>query len=178
MYRYRNIALGMGKDGQIYAIRVDESGKPIWNPLGYSTSCDVIRPVSRERLQELREDTELYREEWKLAVKDDRTDESLDDFVDSLLADYPGDENFPYKDESYVDDIIGDGDSQVSRETADRDAEELTGEPVGTWESSGWFGPQEPFARVYCSPELLETYYSHLETHQDNCNHFARAKED
>lgn len=173
MKHYR--PLGMDNEGKIYALEIDENTKkPVWNSLGYSTSCAVIRPVSEGLLEAYKTDIDYYRDDWKEAVRADLTEDSLEDFAKSQLAECDGDEEFPWKDDSFVDDIIGDDTMLVARDTADADAEDITGEPVGTWESAGWFGPQEPFAKVYAPKQLVEEYYKHLETHHDNCNHFAR----
>ena len=80
----RTMTLGVDKHGQVYGIAVDENGEFVPNSLGYSTSCYVIRPVSQDTLDYLRNDEESVLEIWQMAVGDDTTRLGLKDFFEEL----------------------------------------------------------------------------------------------
>ena len=147
--------LGMDDRGEIYAATLDENGQLT------DTSCEVIRPVSKETLDYLRNDEESVLETWQMAVQGDNTRLGLSDYFEQLKdeTDDADGEGFPGKDNSGVAALIGDGVGQIARERADADAEAQTGETVGTWESSGWFPPRKRFAVEYASKKLIKEFY-------------------
>lgn len=79
------MTLGVDKDGQVYGIEIDDKGTFAWNSLGYTTSCVVIRPVSKETLDYLRKDEESVLEIWQMAVHDDRTRLGLKEFFKEAM---------------------------------------------------------------------------------------------
>ncbi len=150
--------LGMDKRGEIYAAQMDVDGNLL------NESCDVIRPVSKKTLKYLREDEESVEDLWKCAVASGNTRLGLSEYFQSTLDEMYDDdgEGFPSKDDSFVDDIIGAGEGQVTRERADADAERCTGDEVGTWEASGWFPPTKRFAVEYADKATLKAYYEKI----------------
>ena len=116
---------------------------------------DVLRPVSTEDLEKRRDPSEIKeycRDLWKEAVRAGVTEDSLDDYVDAVIAESDMDDNeemYPGKDESDCDYLIPD-----IREEADTYMSEEEGIEIGTWESSGcyepsthWFGRETPFQK-------------------------------
>jgi hypothetical protein len=110
---------------------------------------DVIRPVEDSTLDYLRNQSERedeYKDFWKQAVAADATEESFQDWYDSLWEeefDEDDPEDFHGKDDSdcqYLD--------EEKRLAADNFLYSEYGMRVGTWESSGGYPPafrNEPF---------------------------------
>lgn len=101
-----------------------------------------IRPVSKEKLDELQslEGCKAYNKDvWKQAVQYNDYEESLEDFCQSLLDDWSGDENYPFKDDSDIDRLeeIDINSGKTLREVIDAKMMELFNIEVGTWEASG-----------------------------------------
>lgn len=114
------------------------------------SNMNVIRPVSLEQLKEMRtlEGCKDYHKEiWVQAVTSDSTEDSLDDFCQSLLdeLDANNDEDFPFKDNSGTDilDEFVNGTSETLRTIVDDFIQSAFGYKVGTWESSGSYSPKE-----------------------------------
>ena len=112
---------------------------------------DVLRPVTAEQLDRLREPDEIreyLREDWKLAVQGDHTESSLDEYVEECMDEYDLDENeemYPGKDESGLENL-----SYDERDEADAFMEKEYDMTVGTWECSGWYAPTSTFSnRTY-----------------------------
>jgi hypothetical protein len=126
---------------------------------------DVLRPVTEEQLETLRDPDNIkdyLREDWKLAVQNDATESSLDDFVDEAVQEYDLDENeemYPGKDESGLENLTID-----ERDQADAFMENEYDMTIGTWESSGWYAPTSTFGKekyngfdyVFDTPEAHE----------------------
>lgn len=111
---------------------------------GNVNSFDVIRPVSAELLEQLHDLDywkENYRYWWIDAVRAGKTDESLEEFFQSLMDEEDnGCEEFIGKDSSDCD--VFDYDDKL-RKKCDAYIEKLTGKAVGTWESGGFYSPMK-----------------------------------
>lgn len=99
------ITLGADKEGQVYGLELNEDGSWRRNPLGYSTNCDVIRPVSKETYEYVTEDSESAKEAWQSCVAGDLTELGLKEWFKEHVA---SDELF---DESYVSELLDDEDN-------------------------------------------------------------------
>lgn len=184
------ITLGISKEGEIYGLELKKDGNWRENSLGYYTSCVVIRPVDKETLSYNRDDPESVLDDWKYAVEQDRTQDSLQEYWEDLLADVDGEEDWPGKDDSFVYDLLEDDrNPSVAAYNATSAAEKATyresvewliqncdkvglePDAMATWEASGSFPPNEPFAIPLAPTELLEQYYQHLEK---TCKNFHR----
>lgn len=118
---------------EIFIARVQENGQAFW---------DVLRPVSAERLERLRDESEIKeycRDLWKQAVIADATEDSLDEYVQEIIDECGMDDDeemYPGKDES---------DCQYLTEELRKEADDYLAEhedfEVGTWESSGSYAP-------------------------------------
>ena len=100
----------------------------------------VLRIVPADRLKDLQSVEGLkkygFDDDWRNAVYAGHTELGLDDWLEELLDDIDGDEDFPCKDNSYVDDL-----PQDVREKADEFIYDTYGIEVGTWECSGIYSP-------------------------------------
>ena len=103
---------------------------------------DVLRPVTKEMLDDLR-DAGTYKDYckdlWKCAVQQDTTELGLEDFAQELIdeADVDNDEeSFPCKDESGLEYL-----TENERKQADKFLLDEYDIEVGTWECSGSFPP-------------------------------------
>ena len=133
----QNIPVGI-YNNEIFIARIED---------GVLAGFDVLRLVSTEQLDYLRdkyERTDEYKYLWKEAVKNDKTELGLDDWLDSIWEDeYDEDdeEDFPGKDSSFLDYL-----SEEDRKAADEYLETL-GIEVGTWEASGCYAPVNYFRK-------------------------------
>ena len=115
-----------------------------------NSNFNVIRPVSMEKLEEMRtlEGCKGYHKDlWVQAVVSNSTEDSLDDFCQSLLdeLDANNDEDFPFKDDSgteILDEIVN-GTFETLRTIVDNFIQSAFGYEVGTWECSGSYSPKE-----------------------------------
>lgn len=128
----KNVPVGI-YNNEIFIARIEDGVM--------ASSFDLIRPVSVESLEYLRDRYERedeYKDFWKQAVAADRTEESFSDWFDSVWDeeyDESDEEDFPGKDNSVVDLI-----SEEERAEADNFLK-TKGIEVGTWESSGRYSP-------------------------------------
>lgn len=123
--------LFIGSDQEVY---IPDGNYPDGDP-----RYNIIRPVTKDMLEELQSVDywiENYREDWVEAVRAERTDDSLEDWMEQLVAEYCGDENFPLKDESFCDSLMGP--CNELRYNVDEYFLETFSIEVGTWECSGW----------------------------------------
>lgn len=118
-------------------------------------SVDYYRPVSKERLDDYREDMrEYYRDLWAEAGKDGRTDLSLDNYIEEECdTDLDNPEWYPSWDEGVADNVNYDPEL---RRVADLYASAKTREAVGTWEWGGYGYIEAPFDVVFSHPEFAE----------------------
>ena len=121
-------------DKEIFIAKFDENGI-IYN-------FDVLRPVTAEMLEELR-DASTYKnycdDLWRCAVRAGNTELGLEDFAQELIdeADVDNDpEAFPCKDESGLEYL-----TENERKDADDFLLESEDMEVGTWECSGLYPP-------------------------------------
>lgn len=119
-------------DKELYFVLNDENGKRYYN----------IRPVSKELLEELQslEGCKEYNKEiWVEAVRNGDCEDSLNDFCQELLDSCDGDEDYPFKDETYTNylDSINPKTGNTLREDVDAKMFSIFGFRVGTWECSG-----------------------------------------
>jgi hypothetical protein len=179
----RYITLGADRNGEVYGLEVNDDGTLRRNPLGCSTSCAVIRPVTKENYEYLTEDPQSVKEQWQQAVQADQTEKGLDDWFKEIDAEELMDKSFVY--ELLEDDdnptVKAWGSAQpVESEVDFRDhvsdalinsagVEGVESEDdVYEWESSGWFPPREPFAVEFAPKAVLDEYYAHLrETYKE-----------
>ena len=128
----QNIPVGI-YEREIYIARIVD---------GEIKGFDVLRPVTADTLEQYREPSEIreyIREDWKEAVRCDRTEDSLDEYVDEVMSEYDLDEEeemYPGKDESGLEFVTFE-----ERDEADKFMEETYGHEIGTWECSGWYAP-------------------------------------
>lgn len=173
----RYITLGADEEGQVYGLELNEDGSWKHNSLGYSTSCDVIRPVTKETYEYVTEDSESARDLWKGCVAADRTELGLDEwFKEYVTYDDPFDKSSVYE-------LLDDENNPTVAQFGRSDANDGTSgfrehlkkallespdtsieceDDVYDWESSGWFPPKKPFVVEFAPKELLEEYYAHL----------------
>lgn len=174
------ITLGINEDGEVFGLELNPDGSWRRNPLGYSTSCAVIRPVTKSNWEYYTENPESAKELWQAAVAADQTELGLDDWF-KQYTDYDD-----VLDKSFVYDLLDDDDNPTvskwlenriadgdhSCETFQQYVEELIVESDATnindpdevyeWESSGWYPPSKPFVIELAPRELLDEYYDHL----------------
>lgn len=137
MYKKNNIMekhIVVGIYNQEIFIAVVENGK--------IKHWDVLRPVSADRLESLRDETEIKeycRDLWIEAVRAGATEQGLDEYIEDIIAECEMDKNeemYPCKDESDCEYLLPE-----LREEADTYMLEEEGEEIGTWESSGCYAP-------------------------------------
>lgn len=119
-------------DKELYLVINDKKGTHYYN----------IRPVSTERLEELQslEGCKEYNKEiWVEAVRHGDCEDSLNDFCQELLDSCDGDEEYPFKDDSFTKylDYINPKTGNTLRKDVDAKMFALFGFRVGTWECSG-----------------------------------------
>ena len=173
----RYITLGADESGEVYGLELGEDGRWKRNSLGLSTSCAVVRPMTRETYEYMTEDPESAKELWQIAVSNDRTELGLEEwFREYVSTDDPFDASFVFElldDESnptvapFGRSDANDGSSGFrehlkkalleSPDTTIHDEDD-----VYRWEYSGWFSPRRPFVVEFAPKELLEEYYAHL----------------
>lgn len=98
----RYITLGADEDGYVYGLELEEDGKWRRNSLGFSTSCVVIRPVSKETYKYVTEDPESAKEIWQSCVSADMTELGLREWFEEYAS---NDELF---DMSFVHELLDD----------------------------------------------------------------------
>lgn len=173
----RFVTLGADENGEVYGLEVDEAGKWKRNPLGLSTSCAVIRPMTRASYEYLTEDPQSAKEIWKQAVVSGNTILGLDAWFDDYVS-YDG----PL-DTSFVFGLLDDENNPTVASFGMSDANDGTSkfrehvtkaflespdvgvsdeDDVAAWEASGLFPPKKPFVVEFAPKELLEEYYAHL----------------
>lgn len=181
------ITLGADEHGEVYGLELKNDGTWRGNPLGYSTSCVVIRPMKKEVYEYITEDPESAKELWKQCVEADRTEKGLDEWFDDYKD---SDDLF---DKSFVSELldseynptvsqweenrIADGDHEFESfreyvEDALINSEKVKSvncqDDVHEWESSGLFPPKRPFVVEFAPRKILDEYYAHLrKTYKD-----------
>lgn len=173
----RHITLGADENGQVYGLNLGEGGKWDRNPLGLSTSCDVVRPMSKETYEYMTEDPESARDLWRACVDEGRTDLGLKEWFEEYVSnDDPFDASFVFElldDESnptvapFGRSAANDGSSGFREhlKKALLESPDTTiscEDDVYNWECSGWFPPKKPFVIEFAPKELLEGYYARL----------------
>lgn len=94
----RYITLGADENGQVYGLELGKDGKWERNSLGYSTSCAVVRPLSKEDYEYVTKDPESAKEIWQSCVADDRTELGLEEwFKEYISYDSPFDASFVFE---------------------------------------------------------------------------------
>lgn len=106
----RCITLGADENGEVYGLELNEDGSWRRNPLGYSTSCVVIRPMSKEYYEYETEDPESAKDLWQASVAADQTELGLKEWFEEYTA--YGDTI----DTSFVSDLLDDEDNPTVRE--------------------------------------------------------------
>lgn len=173
----RYITLGADKCGQVYGLELNEDGSWRRNSLGCSTSCVVIRPLSKKDYEYATENPESAKEIWQSCVAADKTELGLEEWFKEYVMD-----DGPF-DRSWVFDLLDNEDNPTVAPFGKSDAndglskfrehlkKELLGSPdtsitseddVYDWEASGWFPPKKPFVVEFAPKDLLEEYYGHL----------------
>lgn len=170
------VTLGADRRGEVYGLEMNDDGTWRRNSLGLSTSCVVIRPVTKADYEYLTEDPQSVKEQWQQAVEADLTEKGLADWFEEIDVEELMDMSGVYE---LLDD---DNDNPTVREWTERDrssrsfrdhveaalvkSEAVTDvksmDDVYEWEASGWFPPTEPFAVEFAPKALLEEYYAHL----------------
>ena len=173
----RFVTLGADENGEVYGLEVDKTGKWKRNPLGLSTSCAVIRPMTRASYEFLTEDPQSAKEIWKRAVSADKTILGLADWFEEYVSyDDPFDTSFVFEllDDENNPTIAPFGMSDANDGTS-KFREHVTKvflespdvgvsdeDDVAAWEASELFPPKKPFVVEFAPKELLEEYYAHL----------------
>lgn len=173
----RYITLGADENGEVYGLELKEDGSWRHNSLGYSTSCAVVRPMSKEDYEYVTKDPESARDLWQDCVANGRTELGLKEwFKEYVSDDDPFDASFVFElldDESnptvapFGRSDANDGSSgfreHLKKALLESPDTSITCEDdVYGWESSGFFPPKKPFAVEFAPKELLEEYYAHL----------------
>lgn len=171
------ITLGADENGQVYGLELGKDGKWERNSLGYSTSCAVVRPLSKETHDYVTEDPESAKEIWQSCVAAGKTELGLEAwFKEYVSNDDPFDASFVFElldDESnptvapYGRSDANDGSSGFREhlKKALLESPDTTiscEDDVYNWECAGWFPPKKPFVIEFAPKELLEGYYAHL----------------
>ena len=171
----RYITLGADERGEVYGLELD-AGTWRRNPLGLSTSCVVVRPITKSSYKYMIEDPQSAKEQWQAAVAADQTEQGLDDWFDGLdksgLVDTSwvfgllDDEDNPTVSEWYAG---GDRSGESFRDHVRKllvEADAVTGvesdDDAYEWEAGGSFPPSRPFAVELAPRELHDGYYAHL----------------
>lgn len=179
----RYITLGADESGEVYGLELDEDGKWMRNPVGLSTSCVVIRPVSRETYEYVTGDPESAKDLWQDCVAHDRTELGLEEWFKEYVS---GGDLF---DVSFVFKLLDDESNPTvapfgrsgANDGTSRFREHLketllkspgvgvfTEDDIYDWEASGLFPTKRPFVVEFAPKELLEEYYAHLrETYKE-----------
>ena len=173
----RYITLGADENGEVYGLELGEDGRWERNSLGLSTSCAVVRPVSRKSYEYVTEDPESAKELWQSCVADDRTELGLEEwFKEYVSNDDPFDASFVFEllDDESNPTVAPFGRSDANSGSSgfrERLKKALLESPdvgvtdeddVYEWECSGWFPPRRPFVVEFAPKELLREYYAHL----------------
>lgn len=98
----RYITLGADENGYVYWLQIFEDGSWVRNSLGLSTSCGVIRPVSREDYEYVTGNPESAKDIWQSCVADDKTELGLEEWFNEYVSE--GDQF----DESFVFELLDD----------------------------------------------------------------------
>ena len=154
----RYITLGADENGYVYGLELNDKGQWRHNSLGYSTSCVVIQPISRETYEYATEDPESAKELWQACVADDRTELGLDEWFEKYVS---NDDQF---DKSFVSELLDDEDNPTVRRhnlsiKKRIDEEEETDESDGIISSDGIWGEDgRPMSfREHVKRALLES---------------------
>lgn len=179
----RYITLGADENGEVFGLELNEDGSWQRNSLGLSTSCVVIRPVSKETYKYVTEDPESAKDIWQSCVAADKTELGLEEwFKEYTSYDEPFDASFVFElldDESnptvapFGMAAANDGTSgfrehlkKALLESSDVNISDE--DDIYEWGASGVFPPKKPFAVEFAPKELLEEYYAHLrKTHRE-----------
>ena len=171
----RYVTLGADENGHVYGLELGKDGRWKRNSLGLSTSCVVIRPVSKETCKYLTEDPQAVKEWWQAAVADDRTELGLEEWFGELDKDALLDQSFVFE---LLDDV---GNPTVAKRYPDfrkyverrlvrsQKVSATCADDVYEWEASGVFPPKKPFVVEFAPKGLLKEYYAHL---RETCKEF------
>ena len=126
---------------EIFIAKVRD-GKMAMNYCGSRYFCDVLRPVSTDMLETLRDPDsrrDEYKDLWKEAVYAGTTEDGLDDWLEEVWEeemDEDDPESYPCKDDSGCEYLTED-----FRKEADDFLLKHEDIEVGTWECSGSYNP-------------------------------------
>lgn len=139
------------KNNNVNVAPVFLSGNELFIKTAGSEQYNVIRPVSQSDLDYFRSDEGIrnyIREIWKSAVMGDRTEQSLDEYIQDCMneVDTGDDEAYINKDTTFCDIFEY---YPGLREAVDKIVAEDLGEPVGTWESAGFYHPEYEIQAVF-----------------------------
>lgn len=177
----RYVTLGADEHGQVYGLELNDDGTWKSNPLGYSTSCVVIRPMKREIYEYITEDPESAKDLWQQCVAADKTEKGLEEWFDdykssddlfdvSFVSELLDSEDNPTVSQ-WEENRIADGDHEFSSfreyvEDALINSDKVAGveceDDVCEWESAGIFPPKKPFVVEFAPKNVIEDYYAHL----------------
>lgn len=94
----RYITLGADENGEVFGLELNEDGSWHRNSLGLSTSCAVIRPMSKENYEYATEDPESAKDIWQSCVAADKTELGLEEwFKEYTSYDSPFDISFVFE---------------------------------------------------------------------------------
>ena len=157
---------------EIFIAELDKDGN-------FVRFSDVLRPVSTDKLEELR-DADSYKEYcrdlWECAVRAGTTELGLLAFAQELIdeADIDNDdEAFPCKDDSGLEYL-----TVEEREAADKFMSEHEDTEVGTWECGGAYSPNsfsddfKKFDYVF-DKKLAKQYYDKIKNNPTSVPLFA-----
>lgn len=179
----RYITLGADEHGQVYGLELNDDGTWRRNPLGYATSCVVIRPMKKETYEYITEDPESAKELWQQCVADSKTEKGLEEWFDdyksygdlfdvSFVSELLDGEDNPTVSQWEGNRIAG-GDHEFASfrkyiEDALINSDKVAGveceDDVCEWEASGLFSPERPFVLEFAPRNLLDEYYAHLKS--------------
>lgn len=170
------ITLGADKDGRVYGLDLNDDGTWRRNPLNIATSCNVIRPMSKEYFEYLTEDPHSAKESWKACVTHDQTELGLQAWFDTLDKDELINRSSVFRllDDEDNPTVTKFGKSEANDGTSkfrehlektiieSKDTIITESDDMYDWEADGWYPPRKPFVVEFAPKETLEEYYAHL----------------
>lgn len=153
------VPLGLSNGMLVYMDDVDEMKTRTYD--GSLCSVSFMRPISKKDLESYQDEEheyDYYKEEWKYAVSQDQTEDSLEDFISMTKSlEYDTDDKEWYcgrdMDELYTLRSCG---KELRRMMDNYYAVNHQGEKPGSWEWHGCSQLEKPFDMVFNFPSYCE----------------------
>ena len=151
----RYITLGADENGEVYGLKLGEDGKWERNSSGLSTSCAVVRPMSREYYEYFTEDPESAKDIWQACVGADRTELGLKDWFEEYVS------NEDPFDASFVFELLNDEDNPTVHRhnlSVKKRIEETIDDAIDEADDDVWGEDGQPISfREHLKKVLLES---------------------